>query len=383
MWSCETQLMVTAHDIVKNLAQGDQVDLVSLDFSKAFDRVPHRQLLQKLHCYRVRNNTLSWIQVFLTSKSQQVVLERAHSSLAPVLSGAPKVQFWDLFCLWLTSTIFLMQSSPPSSDCSQMTASSTGKSATRNCCNRTYSALRVGKTLGRWASTPASATPSNLTKQTKEHTPNNLPSPWTTTSGGELQKIPGGNDHRWPLLNRLYAENSEMVVAKGNRTLGFLPRSFQGCTTKVRSATYITMVCPMPEYTSTVWDPLKQKDAAAWKGTASSSKVCLQQLKKQDAWYHTIAVWQSEMEQPWTTQAPQPAPGGKSAQTEWRQNRSSSLSLFVFLETFYRSPPWLDYSWLSQHPLLWFCQEPWIHSWLKTVHEEAHHKNLPNCLFRA
>ena len=55
----------------------------------------------------------------------------------------------------------------------------------------------------------------------------------------------------------------------------------------------------------------------------------------------------------------------KSAQTEQRQNRSSSLSLFVFLETFYRLPPWLGYSWLSQHPLLWFCQEPWIHSWLK------------------
>jgi len=32
---------------------------------------------------------------------------------------------------------------------------------------------------------------------------------------------------------------------------------------------------------------------------------------------------------------------------------------------------------------LWFCQEPWIRSWLKTAHEEARHKNLPNCLFRA
>ena len=39
--------------------------------------------------------------------------------------------------------------------------------------------------------------------------------------------------------------------------------------------------------------------------------------------------------------------------------------------------------WLSQHPLLLFCQEPSIHSGLKTVHEEARHKNLPNCLFRA
>ena len=71
---------------------------------------------------------------------------------------------------------------------------------------------------------------------------------------------------------------------------------------------------------------------------------------------------------------------GKSAQTEQRQNRSSSLSLFVFLETFYRSPPWLDYSWLSQHPLLWFCQEPWIHSWLRNVHEEARHKKSAKLL---
>ena len=39
---------------------------------------------------------------------------------------------------------------------------------------------------------------------------------------------------------------------------------------------------------------------------------------------------------------------GKSAQTKRRQNRSSSLSLFVFLETFYRFPPWFDYSWLSR-----------------------------------
>ena len=42
------------------------------------------------------------------------------------------------------------------------------------------------------------------------------------------------------------------------------------------------------------------------------------------------------------------SPDRKSAQTEWRQNRSSSLSIFIFLETFHRFPPWFDYSWLSQ-----------------------------------
>ena len=59
---------------------------------------------------------------------------------------------------------------------------------------------------------------------------------------------------------------------------------------------------------------------------------------------------------------------GKPAQTERRHSHHASLwgrgggggggwaslSPFVFLETFYSFPPWFDYSWLSQHPLLWF-----------------------------
>ena len=51
---------------------------------------PHRRLLHKLHYYGVRNNTLRWIQAFFTGRSQQVVLEGIHSSLAPVLSGVPQ-----------------------------------------------------------------------------------------------------------------------------------------------------------------------------------------------------------------------------------------------------------------------------------------------------
>ncbi|KAI0238795.1 hypothetical protein LSAT2_010456, partial [Lamellibrachia satsuma] len=35
--SCETQLLVTVHDISTKLALGDQVDVILLDFSKAFD----------------------------------------------------------------------------------------------------------------------------------------------------------------------------------------------------------------------------------------------------------------------------------------------------------------------------------------------------------
>ena len=46
--SCETQLIVTIQDIAKNLSKGRQVDIILLDFAKAFDKVPHARLLHKL-----------------------------------------------------------------------------------------------------------------------------------------------------------------------------------------------------------------------------------------------------------------------------------------------------------------------------------------------
>ena len=52
------------NDFSKNLDMGRQTDVVLLDFSKAFDRVPHHRLCYKLFCYGIRGNTLSWIRNF-------------------------------------------------------------------------------------------------------------------------------------------------------------------------------------------------------------------------------------------------------------------------------------------------------------------------------
>ena len=57
-----------------------------------------------------------------------------------------------------------------------------------------------------------------------------------------------------------WSTHVEDVAARGNRTVGFLQRNFRECTPKVKSATYIKMVCPTLENESAVWDPHKQKD---------------------------------------------------------------------------------------------------------------------------
>jgi hypothetical protein len=61
-----------------------------LNFSKAFDKVPHNWLLMKLDHYGVWNDTFSWIQDFLSDCTQTVVLEGNLSSTNPVASGVPQ-----------------------------------------------------------------------------------------------------------------------------------------------------------------------------------------------------------------------------------------------------------------------------------------------------
>jgi len=63
---------------------------VDLDFSKAFDTVPHKSLLSKLEYYGIHGKLLSWLTTWLTKRSQRVVIDGYASSLVDVLSGVPQ-----------------------------------------------------------------------------------------------------------------------------------------------------------------------------------------------------------------------------------------------------------------------------------------------------
>jgi len=55
--SCESQLAITLQELADGLNSGDQMDCILLDFSKAFDKVPHQRLLNKCSYYGIRGNT--------------------------------------------------------------------------------------------------------------------------------------------------------------------------------------------------------------------------------------------------------------------------------------------------------------------------------------
>jgi hypothetical protein len=85
--SCETQLILSLEDILKATTKGKQIDIALLDFSKAFDKVPHQRLNNKLNFVGIRDNTLNWISSFLHNRTQLVLLDNIKSSTTSVDSG--------------------------------------------------------------------------------------------------------------------------------------------------------------------------------------------------------------------------------------------------------------------------------------------------------
>ena len=88
--SCSTQLLAIIDAWSRMLEGGTSVEVVYLDFQKAFDSVPHNRLLYKLGCYGVAGKLLSWIEAFLSNRWQQVTIGGCQSNLVPVASGVPQ-----------------------------------------------------------------------------------------------------------------------------------------------------------------------------------------------------------------------------------------------------------------------------------------------------
>ena len=66
------------------------MELVILDFFKAFDCVPRLRLLEKLNHYGIRCQTHGWNKSFLSGRKQQVIVDGATTEKAPVISGVPQ-----------------------------------------------------------------------------------------------------------------------------------------------------------------------------------------------------------------------------------------------------------------------------------------------------
>ena len=88
--SCLSQLLEQHAHILDMLCRGLAVDVVYLDFAKAFDKVDHGILIKKLIKMGISQELIRWIKSFLTNRKQKVEVEGCHSEESDVLSGVPQ-----------------------------------------------------------------------------------------------------------------------------------------------------------------------------------------------------------------------------------------------------------------------------------------------------
>ena len=88
--SCLTNLLCFLEEITKWVDDRSPVDVVYLDFQKAFDKVPHQRLLFKLKAHGIGNDVITWIEKWLTHKRQRVIVDGEISNWKSVLSGVPQ-----------------------------------------------------------------------------------------------------------------------------------------------------------------------------------------------------------------------------------------------------------------------------------------------------
>ena len=100
--------------------QSHQVDVIFIDFQKAFDKIPYQRLLTKLHHYGIQGKIHEWLNIWLTKSIQRVVINGHESNFTKVQSGVPQGAVLGPLIFLFTSMI-LIQVYPPSYNCLQIT----------------------------------------------------------------------------------------------------------------------------------------------------------------------------------------------------------------------------------------------------------------------
>jgi len=85
--SCLTNLLEFLEFVSKYVDKGVPVDVIYLDFKKAFDRVPHSRLLSKVKALGINGLVAQWISHWLYDRRQRVVINGKFSTWSHVLSG--------------------------------------------------------------------------------------------------------------------------------------------------------------------------------------------------------------------------------------------------------------------------------------------------------
>ncbi|MCP3875986.1 MAG: reverse transcriptase family protein [Desulfobacteraceae bacterium] len=262
-------------DILDNSSA--KIDAIYLDFSKAFDTVPHKRLITKMRGYGINKSTCQWVEDFLSNREHRVKVNGILSSSAKVTSGIPQGSVLGpiLFILYINdlpdevaNDVYLF------ADDTKIYS----KIDNDEDCNRLQDDLdKMEEWSAKWLLTfnPEKCKVLHLGKKKSTHEYNLSE---TTIESSPCEKDLGVYvDH-----DLKFTEHMDKVVNKAHSIMGSIRRAFRYLDCEIFLKMYKGLVRPHLEYAVQVWHPYLKKDIKKVEAVQRRATSQIQNLKNMD-----------------------------------------------------------------------------------------------------
>jgi len=250
-----TNLLSCVDEWTKSNDRGSPVDVIYLDFAKAFDRVPRRRLLYKLQCYGIRGDLLKWIEAYLSDRSFCVKVGSTLSEPESVSSGVPQGSTLGplLFLIYTADLANVIKSNcafyaddvkiygdpldPDSSLVSDL--------------------VLIQQWCDKWL------IPVNPSKCSVMHIGRSNPKRQYVIGGTILAAVNTQRDLGVVISSDLsWSAHIQHIAGKANKMLYLIRKAFPNCGVGNLGQFYKTYIRPILEYAGPVWHPTLQRDIA-------------------------------------------------------------------------------------------------------------------------
>lgn len=230
------------------------VDVLYLDFCKAFDKVPRLRLLHKLEHFGIRGQLLVWIQGFLGNRTFSVKIADAHSSKRIVSSGVPQGSVLGpvLFIVYTADLAALLK-------CKSAFYADDLKvfSPVNEASNQLQSDLL---TVSQWC--VDWLLPINASKCSVLHLGTSNPAVSYKLCGRSVKSVDIQNDLGVLITSNLsWSEHILNITKKANKQLYLIRKAFPKCSLQTLMQLFTTYVRPTLEHAGPAWFPIFVKDS--------------------------------------------------------------------------------------------------------------------------
>jgi hypothetical protein len=260
--STVTNLLEAMDVWTEALSHNLPVDVLFLDYAKAFDTVPHERLLKQLETFGISGNYLKWIRNFLTGRQQRVNVNGHLSSWTEVISGVPQGSVMGplLFTLFVSDIPELINS------CISMFADDTKiyRALTLDSDDEHHNLQQDLDQIQTWATTmcmqfhPEKCKVMHLgsnNQRNKYHMVKQDGTSHTLTPTEEEKDLGVLIDQKLS-----FSSHAQTQANKANRILGTIRHTFKALDKEAFLLLYKSLVRPHLEYASPIWHPHLKRD---------------------------------------------------------------------------------------------------------------------------